>query len=152
MPLTDRMPTAGKLCSAAGIGAVGWFGSGEIVPLLPDGTDLGWFYEVNVLLGVLCGWVVTGSRLGRGYANAISAAVTGTASLFFWALFCQSMNEMLRLAVERRFDGLLEALLATFQVAFDFLVLLMHAPLIAVLFGGAVITGLISEFALRRMF
>ena len=68
MPVTDRMPTMGKLAAAIGLGIVGWVGSELFRPLMPDDTNFGWFNYVNVVLGVVCGWRVTGTRLGRGYA------------------------------------------------------------------------------------
>jgi len=150
MPLTDRMPTAGKLVAAAGLAVVAWYASEIFRPLMPDGTGFGWFNEVNVGLGLLCGWIVTGSRLGYGYYNAVSAGFTGTAAMVFWAVFLQSLNEMLRLALERRYDGPVEGLVAIFEIAVDYSSKMLDGVLIGVLVCGAVIVGLIAEWVARR--
>ena len=145
MPLTDRMPTVAKLVAAAGFGAIGWIGSQMIRPLMPPNTDFGWFDVVNVVLGLLCGWIVTGSRLGRGYPEGISAGLTGLGALVFWALFVQSFNEMIERALERRYTGPVEGLIALFEIGVEFGVVLLNGTLIGVLVGGAMFVGLIAE-------
>lgn len=150
MPVTDKMPTIAKLVAAIGLAIVGWYGSEMVRPLLPPNTDFGWFNYVNVLLGILCGWLVTGSRVGRGYPEGISAGLTGTAALVFWAVFVQSCNEMIGRSLERRYDGPVEALIAIFELSVEFASYLLHGPLIALLVGGAIVVGLVSEVVSRR--
>ncbi len=150
MPLTDNMPTGARMVTAVLLGAVGWQASEMIRPLMQEGTDFGWFNEVNVILGLLCGWIVTGSRLGRGYPEGISAGLTGMGALIFWALFLQSFNEMLKLALERRYEGPVEGLVAIFEIAIDYGLQILHVPLIGFLFGSAIVVGLIGEWCARR--
>ena len=104
MPITDNMPTIARLVSAIGLGAVSWFGSEIFRPLMPPQTAFGWFNEVNVALGLWSGWSVIGTRLRRGYSQAINAGLTGIAVLVFWALFLQSFNLMLDNALMSVFD------------------------------------------------
>ncbi len=151
MPITDKMPTIARLVSAASLGAVGWYASELFRPLMPPQTDFGWFNHLNVILGFLCGWIVVGSRLGRGYSQGISAGLTGGVGLVFWALFFQSFNEMLDKALERRYDGPVEALTAIFEIGVDFALIMLNGPLIGFLVGGAVVTGLVSEWVSRRL-
>src|SRR6056297_3578710 len=131
MPVTDRMPTMGKLAAAIGLGILGWVGSELFRPLMPDDTNFGWFNYVNVVLGLVCGWRVTGKRLGFGYAEGFSAGLTGVGALVFWALFVQSLNEMLKRALDNRYDGVIEGLTSMFELIVDYGTVMINGPLIA---------------------
>lgn len=150
MPLTDRMPTAAKITAAIILGAVAWYTSELIRPLLPEGTDFGWFNYVNLALGLLCGWFVVGTRVGRTYIESFSAGLTGVAALVFWGLFLQSFNEMLRLALERRYDGPVEAIVAVFEIGVDFGLTLIDVNVIASLLVGGIVAGVLAEWSSRR--
>lgn len=150
MPKTDHMPTTGKGVAAIGMAVIAWYASEMFRPLMPDGTDFGWFNEVNVILGILAGWFVIGSRLNRGYSDGISAGLTGVAALVVWSLFLQSSNEMLRLALERRFDGPVRAIVAIFEIGVDFGSRLFHMPLMILLIAGGIVLGLVCEWVARR--
>lgn len=150
MPTSDRMPTTGKGVAAVLMAVLAWIGSEMFRPLMPDGTAFGWFNEVNVALAVLCGWIVIGTRLNRSYSDAVGAGLTGVGAFVFWALMVQSLNEMLRLALERRYDGPVEGVVAIFEIAVDFGSKLIFPPLLTLLVGGAIVIGLLSEFVARR--
>ncbi len=150
MPVTDKMPTAAKMAAAACLGGIGWYASELIRPLMPDGTDFGWFNYVNLLLGLLCGWFVTGTRVGRGYFESFSAGLTGMAALVFWGLFLQSLNEMLKLALQNRYEGPVEGIVAIFEIGIDFGSTLLNTNLIITLIVGGIVTGILSEWASRR--
>lgn len=150
MPVTDRMPTAAKMAAAIVLGAVAWYASDLVRPLMPEGTDFGWFNYVNLALGLACGWFVVGTRVGRSYFESFSAGLTGMAALVFWAFFLQSFNEMLKLALQRRYDGPVEAIVAIFEIAVDFGSSLLDANLIITLVVGGILSGVVSEWASRR--
>ncbi|QFT92859.1 hypothetical protein FIU86_08380 [Roseovarius sp. THAF9] len=150
MPVTDSMPTTGRGVAAILMAILAWYASEMFRPLMPEGTGFGWFNEVNVALGLLMGWVVIGSRLNYGYSNAIGAGLTGVGAMVFWALFLQSFNEMLRLALENRYDGPVEGIIAIFELGIDYLFTMWHIPLIVLLVGGGIVIGLVSEWVARR--
>lgn len=150
MPVTDRMPTMGKLAAAIGLGIVGWVGSELFRPLMPEDTSFGWFNYVNVVLGVVCGWRVTGTRLGRGYAEGFSAGLTGLGALVFWAIFLQSLNEMLKRALDNRYDGAVEGITSMFELATEYALTMLDGTLIGALLAGGVLVGVISEWVARR--
>ena len=147
---SKHMPTAAKLVSAVGLATLGWVASEQVVPLMPEGTDFGYFNIVNLCLGLICGWVVLGTRVGRGYYQSLGSGLTGTTAMVFWAVFVQSLNEMLRLALERRYDGILEAIIAIFKIALDFGIKLIDFNLISVLVIGGMIVGFLAEWTCRR--
>lgn len=150
MPVTDRMPTAAKMAAAIVLGAVAWYASDLVRPLMPDGTDFGWFNYVNLALGLVCGWFIVGTRVGRSYIESFSAGLTGMAALVFWAIFLQSLNEMLKLALQRRYEGPVEGIVAIFEIAVDFASKLLDANLIITLVVGGILAGVVAEWASRR--
>ncbi|VAW02386.1 hypothetical protein MNBD_ALPHA07-1348 [hydrothermal vent metagenome] len=147
---SKHMPTAAKLVSAFGLAVLGWVASEQFKPLMPSGTNFGYFNIVNLGLGLVCGWVVLGTRVGRGYFESLGAGLTGTTAMVFWAVFLQSMNEMLEQALRRNYDGILEAIIGVFAIAFKFGMLLLDFDLITVLVIGGMIAGLCAEWATRR--
>ncbi len=143
-------PTAAKLVAALILGATGFLLSGLVMVLLPEGTDPGWFPQINLVLGVLVGWITVGRRAGRGISAAIGNGLTGGALLLFWGLFVQAFNEMLRLALRKRYDGPMEALMAMLGKGFEWGVLsVTYPPFLIGLLVGAVAAGLASEMAAK---
>ncbi|MCZ4354033.1 TrgA family protein [Roseovarius aestuarii] len=150
MPRTRTMPTAARLVAALTLGALGWFCSDLVRPLMPPHTAFGWFNYVNLALGLLCGWFVMGSRAGRGYVEGFANGLTGVLALVFWAFFAQSFNLMLKQALDKDFKGPFEAIVGIFKNALDYGQYLGDVTLIGSLLGGGIVCGLITEFAARR--
>ena len=150
MPVTDRMPTAAKLFAALGMAAVGWFASEAIRPLLPEHTNFGWFNQVNVVLGLICGWRVTGRRVGGTFSEAISAGLTGAIALVFWGLFAQSFNLMLADALDKKYRGPFEGIMGIFNNAMDFGVYLMNGTVIGTILIGGMLTGVFADWISKR--
>ncbi len=144
------MPTAAKLIAAIGLAAVAWLASTIVMERFPPGTDFGLFAWINLVLGLLCGWRVIGSRAGQGGAAAIASGFTGTVALVFWALAIQSAWEMVQRALDNRYDGPVEALTATFGIAVDFGAHLRDPAVLTCLLVGGIATGLLAELAARR--
>ncbi|MDA7426015.1 TrgA family protein [Thalassococcus lentus] len=141
------MPTAAKMVAALCLAALGYAASEMIKTLLPASTDFGIFSLVNAVLGFLCGWIIVGTRAGRGFSAAISNGFTGMVALVFWGLFIQAANEMTRLAMRHRYDGPVEALAAVFEIMVDFGKDMLNPGLLLLLLVGSIIVGLISELA-----
>lgn len=150
MLTATRMPTAAKLFAALGLAAVGWFASEAIRPLLPPQTDFGWFNQVNMALGLICGWRVTGNRVGAGFAEAVSAGLTGAAALVFWGLFAQSLNTMLANALDKRYDGPFEGLLSIFTIGVEYGAYLLDGIVIGIIVIGGVLTGVFANWIANR--
>ncbi|SDD80899.1 TrgA family protein [Ruegeria marina] len=144
------MPTAARLVAAICLAVLALVVSQQVKPLMPEGTDFGYFDFVNMGLGLLCGWFVMGTRAGRGISAGITNGLTGMAALVFWALFVQGSYEMFRLAMRNRYDGPFEAVLAIFEKGVEFGAVLLAPNIIWTLLAGAVICGLMTEVAWRR--
>ncbi|MEH6646285.1 TrgA family protein [Sulfitobacter sp.] len=144
------MPTAARLVAGILLAVLGWILSDLIRPLLPDGTDFGWFNFVNAFLGLCIGWVVMGRRAGRGVVSAINNGVTGVAVLFIYGIAVHSCYEMFRLALLNRYDSPMEAITAIFLIASEFGLMIATFPVIITATIGALVVGLLTDSAAKR--
>lgn len=144
------MPTAAKLVAAICLAALGYAVSEIIKTMMPASTDFGAFSIVNAVIGFLCGWLVVGTRAGRGQSAAISNGFTGTIALVFWGLFIQASNEMVARAFARKYHTMIEAIVAVFEIGIDFGQKMMDVKIVLLLLAGGIVTGIVTEFAARR--
>jgi hypothetical protein len=144
------MPTGARLTAALSLALLAFVVSGQVMPLMPEGTDFGYFTHVNVVLGLLTGWIFMGRRVGHGLVPAINNGLTGAAVMVLWALLIQGSWEMFRQAMRNRFDGPFEALLAILTISVDFFfVIAVPTVLISLAVGGCLV-GLLAENAHKR--
>ena len=144
------MPTAAKLVAALCLAALGYATSELIKTIMPASTDFGVFSIVNLVLGLAIGWLVVGTRAGRGMSAAISNGFTGMVFLVFWGLFIQGANEMTRLAMRHRYEGPFEAVVAIFELMVDYGQTILDLKVILLLLIGSIITGVLAEIAAQR--
>ena len=143
------MPTGARLTAALCLAFLAFVISSQVMPLMPEGTDFGYFTHVNVALGLICGWMVIGKRAGRGLVAAVNNGITGTVVLVFWGLFVQGPYEMFRLAMRNRYDGPFEALSAIFVIGLDYAFVIAVPLVFSTLLVGGIATGLAAERAAR---
>ncbi len=145
------MPTAAKLVAGIMWALLAWFASNLIKPYFPEGMDLGYFAEVNAALGLVLGWTMAGPRANLGgWSAAISYGVTTTVALVVVGVFLHSFAEMVRLSLSRRYEGPIEGLVAVFGMMVDYFVLMAKRDVMVFLAVGAVVAGLVTEWAGRR--
>lgn len=144
------MPTAARLVAGILLAILGWVLSDIVRPLMPEGTNFGWFNHVNAFNGLCVGWSVIGTRVGRGFVSAINNGVTGTAVLILWAIVIQSCYEMFRLAVRNRYDGPMEALTNIFIIGSEFGIMIATPTFFAVAVAGALVTEILADEAGKR--
>ena len=144
------MPTGARLTAAISLAILAFVLSDQVMPLMPEGTDFGYFTPINMVLGVLTGWIYMGKRVGGGVVPAINNGLTGVAVMVLWALFIQGAWEMFRLAMRHRYGGPFEALKAIFDLSLEyFFVIAVPSVLIPMAVGGCLV-GLLAESAHRR--
>lgn len=139
--------TATRVVAAVLLAITGWLVSQLVRPLMPPGTVFGLFDYVNAGLGLAVGWVVIGSRMGRGMSNAIGIGITGAFALLFWGIFLQSAREMFALANKRRYDGPMEALIGIFEIAIDYIQIAATPSVLGALTLCGVVTAVLAERA-----
>lgn len=132
-----------------------WIVSGQVkaaILAVHGSYNFGWFVTLSVVVGFLCGYGVLGSRVtGRlGFATAVSIGLTAAAATVFWVLLLVSGNEMLRLALARRYDGPTEALMALVPIAGDYGQYLLRADIILTLVIGGMVIGWAIDLSARR--
>lgn len=143
------MPDAARLVAALGLAITAFIVSGQIMPLMPEGLDFGYFTYVNMGIGAVTGWVIMGKRAGRGITAAINNGITGVVALVFWGLFVQGCYEMVRRAMRNRYDGPFDAVMGIFEIGADYGITMFVSNIIVTLLVGGVLTGLATEYAWR---
>ncbi|WP_425038986.1 TrgA family protein [Primorskyibacter sp. S187A] len=143
------MPTAAKLVASICLAALAFIVSQQVMAVMPDSTAFGNFLPLNIVLGVLVGWLWLGRQVGEGVSSAISYGLTSAAVLTAVALFLQSANEMMRLAMRNRYDGPFEAVAAIFVEGLNFAQYLTSEIVVTLAIGGAV-SGILADWAARR--
>ncbi len=144
------MPTAAHLVASVALALLAFVVSGQIMPLMPESTDFGYFTHVNVGLALVAGWKVMGRRAGRGFVPGINNGLTGMAVLVIWALIIQGAVEMFRLAKRTIYDGPFEALAAIFTIALEYFFVMAVPTVLVTLVVGGTLVGLVTEFASKR--
>lgn len=142
--------TAARVVAALFLALTGWVASRAVMAQMDELQNFGLFEYVNTALGAAVGWVVIGSRTGRGMSNAVGVGITAAVVLTFWGLFVQSAREMVIMANRRLYDGPLEALIGMFGIGIDFFLQIMTPSVIAALLFGGVLSAVFAESASRR--
>ena len=92
-----------------------------------------------------------GSRVGgESFAAAVNNGVAGVFVLMLWGIALQAINEMMRLAMRNRYDDPFEAIVDIFQIGAEYGLLVATLPILLTLAVGAVVAGLLTEYAHRR--
>ncbi len=144
------MPTFGRLIGAVLFGALAWYVSLLIVPLFPEGANLGAFQEVNTFFGILAGWTIAGPRAGTGYNASISYGLTTMVAMVVMALFFNSFVVMIENSLRRRYKGAGEAVNDVFAMFVEHGSMMATQDIIVTLLVGGIGAGLVTEFFGRR--
>ena len=104
------MPTGGKLIGAMVFAALAYFLTDLVKPLLPEGSRVGWFSQVNALVGFVMGWTILGRGAGKSYRQSLGYGFTTLFASAFWSIFIWAGYEMLRRSTRLYYDGPVEAL------------------------------------------
>ncbi|MBM7067947.1 TrgA family protein [Actibacterium sp. 188UL27-1] len=145
------MPTFAKLVSGIAFALVAMFASSVFIPLLPEGTQVGMLIPLNSFIGFLCGWLVLGRMVGKGYYSAAGTGVRTSCTLLFFALLLWSCYEMIVLSTRLRYDGPMQALTDMMAMIVEYGLLMgtdMQGPII--LLVGGILSGFLAEWSAER--
>jgi hypothetical protein len=146
-------PTAPKLIAAMVFGFVAWFTAGLIIPHLlavKPGAQLGWFGEVCAVVGLGCGWIMSGRNAGRGYYAGLGFGLTTVALIVFWGLFIFSGEEALDRAIAVRYDGPIQAISDMIKLMIENLRIMAKPDVIVWLLVGALAGGILTEMSAKK--
>lgn len=144
------MPTMGRLVGAILFGALAWYVTLLIMPLFPEGTNLGWFQEVNTAIGLFAGWTIAGPRAGTGYVACFSYGLTTLVAMVVMALFFNSFVVMIERSLRKRYKGPGEAVTDVFALFMDHAALMATGAILTTLLIGGLVAGLVTEFFGKR--
>ncbi len=144
------MPTAAKIVAAICFAFFGAIAATAVIPVLPEGTQLGYFVPISAVIGLLNGWVVMGVLGGHGYRDAMGSGVRTAITIVVWALLLFSIYKMVVLSTQLRYDGPIEAVTAAFGIMLDYGKMLLTPAVIGTFLVGGLICGAITEWARRR--
>jgi len=144
------MPTAPKLIAALLFGALAFFVSDLVKPLLPEGTQFGIFAPFNTAVGALMGWRISGSRAGLSMRASLGYGLTTTVITVFWCLFIWSGYLMVSASTRLRYNGPMHALQDMGVMMIEFAQTMATGPVIGSLVVGSLFFGWLTEHVARR--
>lgn len=144
------MPTAARLTAAIILAVLAYMLSQLVKPLLPEGTNFGYFDVINVILGLAAGWFVMGPRAGRGVTHGINNGLAGVFVLLLWGVFVQACYEMFDLAMRNRYKGAFDALTAIVEIGAEYAAMIATPDIVMTSLIGALVAGLVTEFSANR--
>jgi len=144
------MPTMGRLIGAVLFGALAWYTTTLIIPLFPEGTNLGLFQEVNAVFGLIAGWTIAGPRAGTGYVASLSYGLTTLVGMVVMAVFFNSFVVMIERSLRKRYDGPGEAVTDVFELFIEHGMMLLTPEILGTLLVGGLIGGVLTEAVGRR--
>ena len=144
------MPTAAKIVGAISFAIFGYFAALAVIPVLPEGTQIGRMREISAFIGLLNGWFVMGRLTGKGYRAGIGSGIRTAITVVIWALIVFAIYEMVLRSTKLRYDGPMEAVTAAFGLMLEYGKLLLTKEIIATILIVGGICGAITEWAGKR--
>ena len=144
------MPTAAKIVGAISFAIFGYFAALAVIPVLPEGTQIGRMREISAFIGLLNGWFIMGRLTGKGYRAGIGSGIRTAITVVIWALIVFAIYEMVLRSTKLRYDGPMEAVTAAFGLMLEYGKLLLTKEIIGTILIVGGICGAITEWAGKR--
>lgn len=144
------MPTAARLVAALAFALVAWMTAELYKPGLPPETQWGQFSVIAAIVGLLVGWQVMGSRVGRGNRAAMGYGLRTAVTIVILVLLIFSIREMLGQTMRRRYDGVFDAVMGVLDFVIAYGRELWHPEPLSTLVVGSLLGGLLAEWAGRK--
>ena len=144
------MPTAAKFAGAICFAIFGYLAAMSVVPVLPEGTQIGRMLEISAFIGLLNGWLIMGRLTGKGYRAGIGSGMRTAITVVIWALIVFAIYEMVLRSTKLRYDGPMEAVTAAFGLMLEYGRMMLTKEIIATVLVVGGIGGAITEWASKR--
>lgn len=120
--------------------------------ILADRTmTFGYFTPVSALVGAVVGWrFLGGTRPEEGLVAEISHGFSAVILMLFLGFFVFGTYEMLMKSLRRHYADVMEALRGIIDFGIEYAPFLLRYDTMAALFGGAVISGVLTGLARRH--
>ena len=144
------MPTAAKLVAAVFFAMLGYLMAEAFKPTQPEGLQFGYFGEICAGIGLVCGWIVMGALVGKGYGRAWGLGVRTAITTIFWATLAFATYEMVLRSMKLRYDGPMEAVVAAIALVLQYGTAMVDQRFILTVLIGGAIGGILTEWSSRR--
>ncbi len=144
------MPTAGRLAGALAFLIYGWYIGIALGPFFPEGNPPDFIIPMSIIVGILCGWMIVGTRADKGYVAAVGHGLTGAFAFIFWIIFLVSFYNMIRKSLRRLYDGPMDAVVDVFALMVKFGNDLLDVNLIIAVASGGIICAFLAEYFAKR--
>ena len=144
------MPTAARLTAAICFGALGLAFAYMSAQYFAEARQPSYWYPLSGGVGLLAGWIVVGSRVGRGYTAGMANGITGGVTVLFWVFFLMSFADMIQKSMRNAYDGPVEAVVGVFEIMGEYALQFAYIELGVLMFVGSIVGGYITEFVGRR--
>lgn len=147
---SKSIPTAAGLVGAVVFFLVGWVAALQVLETMPEGMSATYFPLTIALIGLWQGWSVAGRGVDDGPGVAVAYGVRCVVQVAFVGLALFAVRAVYLRAINLRYDGFDEAVVATLEQFVAYLLQSLTLPIWGVLLAGGVFGGLICEAAARR--
>lgn len=144
------MPTAAKIMSAVAMAILAFIVSEQVKPLLPEGTQFGYFSFANAGFASLFGWKIVGKYAGKGTISSVNNGITGVLAMVLFLLFAHAARLMYYNAIDLRYKSTAHAVQSVFDMMLEHAWLMMTPTILLTILGGALFIGLLAEATDRR--
>ncbi|MEH7829460.1 TrgA family protein [Gemmobacter denitrificans] len=144
------MPTAGKLTAAILFAGLLYLTAELFKSAMPPETAFGRFSYLCAGIGMICGWLISGPRVRRGTAEALTNGLQTsiTAAFFCLMLFCIYL--MLKMALRKLYDGPFDAIMGVFELMFENGQLMIQTDVLVAILVGGPLAGWLTDRVGRR--
>ncbi|MDV4144445.1 MULTISPECIES: TrgA family protein [Shimia] len=113
--------------------------------------SFGYFTPVSALVGGFVGWrFLGGTRPEAGLAPTLAHGFSAVILMLLLGLFVFGCYDMLMNALDRHYRDVAQALRGIIDFAIEYTPFLMRYDIIVVLFGGALVSGVLTGLARRH--
>ena len=144
------LPTTAKLFGAIGLAVTGFLTAALIPGKLPPGVAIQGLGAMSVAFGLLLGWRLIGRNPGRGRVKVMERGAHAAIYLFLWTVLFLAALQMMRQMARGHYDSPSEALLDVLAQGMRLGGALLQWDVLGMLFCGAVVSAMLSEWAWKR--
>lgn len=144
-----QMPTAAKLVAGILFFLVGWQAAVYTLLTFPPEMPATYFPLTIGLIGFWQGWMVSGSRAGKGISVAFGNGLRCSVQIAFFGILLFALRTMFMRSANLRYSAPWEAVTATFDLFIEYFLQSLTIPVWGTLLIGGALCGLVVEAAGR---
>ncbi len=145
------MPTAAKFVAALFFAGLAYLMVDAYRLTLPEGMQVGRLVEGSVAIGLLCGWLIVGTKVGQGFGRAWGLGVRTSITTVVYVTVIFAIVVMIERAMAGRYGGSpMEAVVASIALVLEYGADMLDQRFLLTMLVGGALGGLITEGISRR--